>query len=131
MTAIPRAIWLIVKHLVLTIVTLAAIALSVGPTSAYAASGQLCSCVVYARTIVADLPLVRTPADLSPNTTASPGVAVLLDYNVPHIAVVTRVEHEGFWITEANFHKCARGERFILWTDPALRGFWKLSTPSH
>ena len=90
----------------------------------------LCSCVAYARTLIPELPRIKTPNDLTPNTNAYVGVAVLLDYNMAHIAVVQGVTATGVWITEANFRLCKRTERFILFTDPKLRGFWQPISPT-
>lgn len=102
-----------------------------GPQELLSATGipdptiGLCSCVKYARTLIPALPMIRTPRDLSANTSAALGVAVLLDYNLAHIAVLTRIEGNGFFISESNFKFCQKTERFITFTDPALRGFWK------
>lgn len=89
------------------------------PTSVY------CSCVKSARLLgVEDLPKIPDPSVLKPNSSPVIGAAVLLDYNVPHIAVVTKLLEDGFMILEGNFHKCKKTYRFIAWNDPHLRGFW-------
>lgn len=87
----------------------------------------MCSCVKFARTLLPELPIINTPADLTPNTTPHVGVAVLFDYELPHIAILTALEPEGFWIVESNFKMCRKTTRFIKWADPALRGFWQPS----
>ena len=87
-----------------------------------------CSCVTYSRTRLPNLPRIYTPADLSPNTEAAVGVAVLLKYKVAHIAIVEEIHPEGVFVSEVNFTRkesCQITGRMILWTDPALRGFFR------
>lgn len=43
---------------------------------------------------------------------------------VYHVAYVSKLENNGFWVKEANFKKCQKGERFVEWGNYALIGFW-------
>ncbi len=55
------------------------------------------------------------------------GRVVMLSYGEgvdnAHVAYVTKLEADGFWISEANYNRCLKGVRFIKWTDEALVGF--------
>lgn len=85
-----------------------------------------CSCVSYIRARGYDLPRIKNPSELLPNTTPSKGVLALFNYKgVHHIAEVIGVSEIGFMVREANFEKCKRTERFIMWDSPSLRGFYQ------
>ena len=83
-----------------------------------------CSCVLFVATKL-KLPPIHTPADLEPNTNMWEAKAVLLDYKLPHIAYVEKIDNEGIWVHESNFKKCQIGRRIIQFNNPAIRGFWK------
>ncbi len=85
---------------------------------------QDCSCVKYARSHIPDLPPMRTPDDLEPNSPPFVGAAVLLDYKLAHIAVITEIRDDGYMITEANYKPCEITERFLPWDNAHLRGFY-------
>jgi hypothetical protein len=87
-----------------------------------------CSCVVYARSRLSDLPRINTPADLTPNADPLVGNAVLLQYQIAHIAIIEEVLPDGVFVSEVNFSRsqtCQVTGRFISWRDPALRGFFR------
>ena len=64
-------------------------------------------------------------ADIVPNTTPSVGsIAIFYYKGVKHIAYVTALEAEGFFVKEGNYKKCKKTTRFISYTDPALKGFF-------
>lgn len=95
------------------------------PVISEAASPVTDSCVLYARQFKPDLPPMRTPDDLKPNSIPTVGSAVLMRYGkVPHIAIVTSLHEKGFYIVEANYHRGRPGVRFIKWNDRHLRGFY-------
>ncbi len=74
---------------------------------------------------MSDLPLMKTPDDLSPNTYPVVGAAVLLNYgHTPHIAIVTGFTEDGVKIAETNYRRCKKTERTLRFTDAALRGFY-------
>lgn len=87
-----------------------------------------CSCVVYARSRLPDLPRINTPADLKPNQdTPVPGYAILLAYKLAHIAIIEETTPEGILISEVNYSReevCQTTMRLIRWTDPAIRGYY-------
>lgn len=41
-----------------------------------------------------------------------------------HVGYVESIQENGFTIAEANYHHGLRDERFILFDDKSLRGFW-------
>ena len=86
-----------------------------------------CSCVIYLAQKLS-LPPIRTPAELQPNTTMKTGVAILLDYKLPHIAYVEKIDNRGILVSESNFKKCAYGSRWIKFNDTSIRGFYKPSS---
>lgn len=72
-----------------------------------------------------DLPRMRTPDDVKPNSVPFEGAAALFKYGkTPHIAVVLKIVEDGFYIGESNYHTCHPSSRFIPWNDPHLRGFY-------
>lgn len=85
-----------------------------------------CSCVLYAAQFI-KLPPIRTPADLEENSTLWEAKAVLLDYKLPHIAVIEKITNDGIVVRESNFKACTVSIRLIDFNDKHLRGFWKPS----
>ena len=83
-----------------------------------------CSCVIHAGRYI-NLPPIHTPADLEPNSDMWSAEAVLLDYRLPHIAVIEKIDNDGIWVHESNFKKCQTGRRIIPFNNSAIRGFWK------
>jgi len=84
-----------------------------------------CYCVSFARLFVKDLPRGNANSFL-PNTQPAVGRIAIFNYNgASHVGVVTSLEGEGFWITEANYSKCKKTTRFIFWDDDALVGFYE------
>lgn len=70
---------------------------------------------------------VRLPrmAGVLPNTTPHVGAVAIFRYGeVKHIALVTKLSAEGFWVFEANKDPCVVASRFIEWGDPHLAGFF-------
>ena len=85
-----------------------------------------CSCIKTARNLGIDIPYDTEADDLKSNTTIFVGALALFKYpNFSHVAVVTKLEASGFWVHEGNYKLCEMTKRFILYNDPALRGFWK------
>ena len=80
-----------------------------------------CNCWAYA-SLFNKLPRM---IDIVPNTNYPRvgGLVVLRYKNEKHVATVTSVEKDGFWVKEANFRPCEIGTRFIKWEDKALKGF--------
>ena len=87
-------------------------------------SKELYSCVKGARALGLKVPPIVTPRDLKPNAEPQVGAGVLLDYGVPHIAVLLDATPTGYLIAETNYKKGKYGERLIPLNDPHLRGFW-------
>jgi len=96
------------------------------PEPTQVSQAELCSCVKLARRHIPALPPIRTPGDITPNTTPFVGAAVLLKYGaVHHIAVITAINENSFSIIESNYKRCQITEREIRYDDPRIRGFWK------
>lgn len=87
-------------------------------------TAEECSCVIHAARYI-NLPPMTTPADIEPNSDMWSAEAVLLNYKLPHIAVIEKIDNEGIWVHESNFKKCKIGRRVIPFNNPAIRGFWK------
>lgn len=83
-----------------------------------------CSCVVYVRERGLPLPPIYTPANLEPNAEVRPGAAILLDYNEPHIGIVTSNDEKEVCFDEANFKHCKITSRCIPLDASEIRGFW-------
>lgn len=82
-----------------------------------------CSCVLTAKEYGIPLP-PGDAEDIPTNSTPIVGGVVLFDYEtVGHVAVITKIEADGFWVYEGNYRECEITERFIKWTDKAIRGF--------
>ena len=81
------------------------------------------SCVTYVRQFL-PLPKIRTPADIEPNAPCEKGAALLLDYNEPHIAYITKVSNSELCLREGNFKKGKETFRCISISDPHIRGCW-------
>src|SRR3990167_9708086 len=85
-----------------------------------------CSCVKYIAQFI-KLPPIRTPADLEPNATLWEAKAVLLNYSLPHIALIEKIDNRGILVKESNFKKCAYGTRWLKFDDKHIRGFYRPS----
>ena len=85
-----------------------------------------CSCVKYIAQFI-KLPPIHTPAELEPNATLWEAKAVLLDYKLPHIALIEKIDNRGIMIKESNFKKCAYGTRWLKFNDKHIRGFYRPS----
>lgn len=65
-------------------------------------------------------------AQIVPNSTPQVGAVAVFQYkNLKHIAIITKLESDGFWVKEANYIPAMIGERFVKWNDPSLEGFWR------
>lgn len=85
-----------------------------------------CSCVKQVRAFGVKFPKISSPSELTPNTSPAAGVIALFNYSgTPHMALIYKIESNGFWVKEANMEKCKRSERFISWGDKSILGFWK------
>lgn len=86
-----------------------------------------CSCILFARSRLPNLPRVNTPADLEPNSDRRVGNAVLLKENLPHIAILEEITPEGILISEQNYSDdptCPVTTRFLPHNSERIRGFY-------
>lgn len=83
------------------------------------------NCYLYVSQFV-KLPLTR---DIKPNASPYVGVVVILQYKVPHYAIVEKLTEDGFWVKESNYIPNKIGTRFIPWNDKAIRGFYSPFAP--
>lgn len=84
-----------------------------------------CSCITYLKSL--GKTVSGDAWNLQPNTGIHEGAIALFHYSnrLGHAALVTKIENEGFFISEVNFRKCAYTERFIKWNYYALYGFYE------
>lgn len=84
-----------------------------------------CSCIKTARHFGAKIDWGVNAKDLKPNSTPEIGALALFAYEgIDHVALITKIEANGFWVKEGNFKECEIGERFVWWIDPFIRGFY-------
>lgn len=80
-------------------------------------------CVEFVRSKIPSLPIMRTPADIQPNSKPQKGCAVLLDYN--HIGYIPLITSEGIFVQHTNSDfNCGYREDFYPWGSKHIRGFW-------
>lgn len=86
----------------------------------------VCSCVKYAKTLVAGVPSQNADRFVSNTSIAHVGELALFRYSngIAHVAVVTAVNKYTFVVAESNFKPCYTGRRTVSLNDPALVGFW-------
>ncbi len=87
-----------------------------------------CNCYLNVKKQIPNLPLMK---DIVPNSMPFVGTVAKFVYTdkntglaVNHIAIIIKLTNEGFWVSESNFHHCTYDQRFILWQDPHLTGFF-------
>lgn len=85
---------------------------------------RLFSCVKYVRSLGLPIPPIQTPKDLEPNSEPRPGAAILLDYNLAHIALVTSYKEGEVCFTESNFKEGKITNRCLPEDAEEIRGFW-------
>lgn len=95
-----------------------------------------CSCVLYLREVMGvnvhgDAWLIQPNVDI---IYARVGDVLLLDYNVGHAALITRVSEPTpdnilFTIQEANYHYCQADSRLISINDTHIRGIFRPLSP--
>jgi hypothetical protein len=80
------------------------------------------NCYLFAQALLGKLPRM---AEIVPNTPYPrvKGLAIF-QYKSKHIAVITSVLEDGFWVREANYIPYLMGKRFIKFDDPKLLGYW-------
>ncbi len=84
-----------------------------------------CNCYEFVATKV---PLPHM-ADIVPNTTPAVGMAAVFYYHggtVKHVAYITKITQDGFYVAESNFKHCTYDKRFVSWSDPFLAGFFSV-----
>lgn len=81
-----------------------------------------CNCGIFARARGLDFPVVENVSELKPNTFPAVGHGVLFTYG--HLAVITEMSNDGFFIIESNFKKCKVTRRFIDWNSEFIKGFY-------
>lgn len=83
-----------------------------------------CSCVKYARSLVPELP----PGDASQLAPNGPpvvgGIAIMHYGSLYHLGVILSLQEGGFTVTEGNYKRCRKTERFIEWDSREIVGFW-------
>lgn len=61
-----------------------------------------------------------------PNISPHVGAIAIFRYphGVGHVALVTALHNAEFSVTEANYHHCQQGDRWVSLNDPNLVGFY-------
>lgn len=94
----------------------------------YAHEWVVCSCSSFAHVLNPKIP-IKNAEDYTPNGAPTIGGLVLLKYpKAAHVAVITGFTGNGVTVRETNYEPCKMGRREILFTDPALVGFWNPPT---
>lgn len=85
-------------------------------------------CVEYVRSKIPSFP--RGDADTQvPNSTPQVGGVVIFQYRtVGHVAIITKLETDGFWVDEFNYEPGKQTSRFVSWSDKNIKGFWSAKT---
>lgn len=85
-----------------------------------------CSCVQYAVSIGADIPVVDASQIHPTNKEPYVGATAIFYYpnsGLHHVAVVTEVTDTSFTVRESNYVRCTVGTRVVPKTDKRLLGF--------
>lgn len=79
------------------------------------------NCYAFAKVLLGKLPRM---SEILPNTPYPriKDIAVFY-YKSKHIAVIEKVDVDGFWVREANYEPYKIGRRFIKWDDRNFAGF--------
>ncbi len=82
----------------------------------------LCNCYAYVRSQYPDFPPTW---ELENNTTPHVGAVVIFDYSgLPHYGIISKLNADGFWLTDSNFGGCGIRTHFIEWNNKYITGFW-------
>lgn len=98
-------------------------------TTTEAVDPVLSNCFLYLTTQVPNLP---PQSQVQPNTTPFVGAVAIFTYisktgeTLPHVALVTKLDSDGFWVRDANFGGPGIRTHFIRYNDPHLDGFFKV-----
>lgn len=83
-----------------------------------------CNCYALLKTQFGDkLPRM---AEIKPNYKPDVGrVAIFMYGNVKHVALITEMAEDGFYVYESNYKRCkVTTDRFVKFDDPKLLGIW-------
>ena len=91
-----------------------------------------CSCIKTARYYGAKIPYGIDAEDLKGNTTPEVGALALFKFanGESHAAIVTEIGPTGYKVKQGNKKPCIVDSEWILWTNPALTGFYKADNDS-
>lgn len=82
------------------------------------------SCVGYVRSKIPSFPFGDADTQI-PNSTPQIGGVVIFQYKtLGHVAIITKLETDGFWVDEFNYEPGRQTSRFVSWNDGRIRGFW-------
>lgn len=71
-----------------------------------------------------NLPLANK---IKANTTPHVGAVAFFRYgDLPHYAIISKLDADGFWVTDSNFGGPGIRTHFIEWDNTHIRGFWSL-----
>jgi hypothetical protein len=100
------------------------------------AAVNLCSCVRFVASLIPSAPLIDArwyATVFKERTYPAVGRIAMFKYGEKvtesHVAIVKKIEDDGFWVEEANWKPCKKTTRFIKWSDENLVGFLDLGTP--
>jgi len=98
--------------------TFAAKAISNGTESQW----TVCNCYSLVKSRIKGLPHM---ADIIPNESPRVGAVAIFHYgSLKHVAIVTKMTQDGFFVYESNYSHCVVDTRYVPWNSPNLDGFW-------
>lgn len=84
---------------------------------------ERCNCFEFVKNRIQSKPRM---SDIVPNTKMATGTVAIENFKgIKHVSLVTKIDADGFWVEESNYHHCATGTRFIHYDRYSLVGFWE------
>lgn len=86
---------------------------------------KYCSCVLYVKSLINTTERWGYARDVKA-TSQEPAIGKVVltkESRLGHVALITEVEETRFKVTEANYHRCKKSERWISKDNPLIRGY--------
>lgn len=86
----------------------------------------LANCYAYVRYTIPSFPMASL---VKTNSTPHVGAVTIFDYDgLPHYGIISKLELDGFWLTDSNYGGPGIRTHFITWDNKYIVGFWATST---